>query len=598
MNPLQLFRRRRVFLYPGAEIRDGDHHATAHRVSMEGETSRMVETGRTRLMVAACVFGLVFSIIGGRLVQLMVVKGPDAEPAPVAAAEPLESRMGRADIVDRNGVVLATSLPTVNLFADARNIPERDRVRAAQALPMLFPDMDGLDVLGKLETRRAFIYLRRNLTPAQQKAVNDLGIPGLNFERAERRVYPAGRLVAHVVGATDIDNNGIAGLEQAFDDRLTDSADPLTLSLDLRVQHATHRALSDAIDHFQAVGGAAIVMDVRTAEVLSLVSLPDYEPEAIGEASADARFNRATLGVFEMGSTFKLINTALGLKEGYTLSDGFDASQPIKISRFTINDFHGEGRWLSIPEILMHSSNIGSARLAVAVGTEKQRAFMDSLGLLKPLDFELPEIGHPLVPQKWREINTMTIAFGHGMSVTPLHLTTAVSSLINGGILHSPTLLRRDPNLPLAGTRVLSEENSIRMRALMRLVVESGSGRNADVKGYFVGGKTGTAEKETASGGYSKSAVRSSFIAAFPMTDPRYAVLVMLDDPKAVKGTYGYATAGWNATPTAGRVIAEVAPILGVSPVAGPHPRQFEPALAKAVGLKIVEPEGADLAAR
>ncbi|MBK1663969.1 penicillin-binding protein [Rhodospirillum rubrum] len=586
-------RREKRFVYPGAEIRFDRAADRGRGADLEGVVHQGIETGRMRLMVAACLFGLAFSVIGGRLVQLMVLRGP-GEPVAVVSAEdtPIETRMARADIVDRNGLVLATNLPTVNLYADTRAIPERDRLRAIAVLPTLFPELTVADLTSKMVPGRAFIYLRRNLTPSEQQSVNDLGIPGLHFERSERRVYPAGRLVAHVVGATDVDNNGIAGLEKAFESKLTSSDQPLRLSLDIRVQHAVHRALQDSIDHFQAIGGAALVMDVDTAEVVAMVSLPDYEPEKIGAASEDARFNRATLGVFEMGSTFKLFNTALALDAGLKLSDSFDARHPIRIARFTITDFHPEGRWLSIPEILMYSSNLGSARMAVAVGTDRQREFLGRMGLLDAIPFEIPEVGRPLVPNPWREINTMTISFGHGLSVTPLHLVTGVSALANGGLLRPPTLLLRSPETTPAGKQVLSAQNSTAMRALMRLVVEAGSGRNADVKGYYIGGKTGSAEKEGANGGYSKSAVRTSFVGVFPMTKPRYVVMAMLDDPKAVKGTYGYRTAGWNVTPTVGRMIAEVAPILGVQPVRGDPAVQFGPQLVQQVGLRFAEPEG------
>jgi cell division protein FtsI (penicillin-binding protein 3) len=592
-----LFRsRQNRFLYPGAEIRSSSGTSPAR---LDGETHRIVEMGRTRLMVAACLFGLAFTVIGGRLVQLMALGEPGEPPVATLADEPLETRMARADIVDREGLVLATNLPTVHLYADTRAIPEKDRLRAIRLLPTLFPELTTEDLAKKLVPGKAFVNLRYNLTPIEQQAVNDLGIPGLDFQRAERRVYPAGRLVAHVVGATDVDGNGIAGLEKAFDTRLSSQETPLRLSLDLRVQHVAHRALSDAVEHFKAIGGAALVMDANTSEVLAMVSLPDYEPEKIGSTDEDARFNRATLGVFEMGSTFKLFNTALGLENGMKLTDSFDARNPIHIGGFTINDFHAQAKWLTMPEVLMYSSNIGSARLATTVGTEKQKEFLGRMGLLDPIAFELPETGKPLTPSTWREINTMTIAYGHGLSVTPLHTITAAAALVNGGLLRSPTLLYRSSNEIPPGKRVLSAENSEKMRALMRLVVEGGSGRNADIKGYYVGGKTGSADKQNKTGGYAKNAVRTSFLAAFPMTDPKYIILVMLDDPKAVEGTHGYRTAGWNATPTAGRVVAEVAPILGVAPHQEDPTLAFEPQVIQQVGLKLLEPsEGPTLAAQ
>ncbi|CCG09293.1 peptidoglycan D,D-transpeptidase FtsI family protein [Pararhodospirillum photometricum] len=595
-------KRRRPFAYPGEEIRLPGSGPAPRAPREQNASSRGIETGRLRLLVTACLFLVAYSVVTGRLVQLMVLAPWAAEePAQASAPDPvpLEVRMNRADIVDRNGLVLATNLPTVNLIADTRAVPEHDLQRAIRVLPTLFPEMSSEDLKTKLVPGKAFVYLRRNLTPVEQQAVNDLGIPGLHFERSERRVYPAGRLVAHVVGATDIDNRGIAGLEKSFDTALTSGQGALHLSLDLRLQHAAHQVLSDAITRFEAQGGAALVMDARTAEVLAMVSLPDYEPEKIGETTEDARFNRATLGVYELGSVFKVFNTAMAIDAGMRITESFDAANPIRISRFTITDFHPEGRWLTVPEILEHSSNIGSARMAMVVGTERQQEFLARMGLLEPLPFELPEVGRPLVPKVWREINTMTISFGHGLSVTPLHLITGVSALLNGGLYHAPTLLKTDPNAPPEGRRVFSEANSIRMRAMMRLVVEAGSGKSADIKGYYVGGKTGSAEKQLRGGGYAKDAVLTSFVAGFPITDPRYIVLVVLDDPKAVKGTYGFRTAGWNATPAAGKLIAEIAPILGVAPVYTSPAGAFDPTLIRQVGLKLDDAtEDKHLAAR
>ncbi|MGB1026731.1 MAG: peptidoglycan D,D-transpeptidase FtsI family protein, partial [Rhodospirillaceae bacterium] len=380
-------------------------------------------------------------------------------------------------------------------------------------------------------------------------------------------------------GATDVDNNGIAGAEARFDEDLRASTEPVRLSLDLRVQHAVHRVLRESIDYFKADAGVGVVADVRTGELISMVSLPDFEPERYGDADKNAQFNRATLGVYELGSVFKVVNNAMGLDAGLTPDDGFDATHPIKISRFTINDFHGKGRWLNLTEIMTYSSNIGSAKLAMAVGAEGQQAFLRRLGLLDPLPLELPERARPLQPSIWRDVNTMTISYGHGLSVTPVHLVSAVSGLVNDGIRIPPTLLARTPDQAAPyGERVLSQEHSMALRGMMRSVVEEGSGKQADVKGYFVGGKTGSAEKESATGGYSRHDLRTSFIAAFPLDEPAYVVLVMLDSPKGLKETYNFATAGWNAAPTVGRMIAEIAPLLGVTPRPTPYPNLLDPA--------------------
>ncbi|KAA5604618.1 penicillin-binding protein 2 [Roseospira marina] len=564
--------RRGAFLYPGAEIRDlpgaqGRHPARV-RVSVEGQAKAAVEVGRNRLAITAGVFALAFCVIAGRLVDLMALNGGEAEAMAAAMAASdgpvVGAVVARSDIVDRNGVILATNLPTVNLYADTRAI--LDPEEAARRLVQLFPDMEYGETRDKLASGGHFVYLRRHLTPEQQEAVNLLGQPGLEFEPTERRVYPQGPLAAHVLGATSTDNHGIAGIESSFDRYLLEKAEPLQLSLDVRVQHAVRDVLLKAVDRFHAIAGAALVADVRTGEILALVSLPDYQPEAFSGAPADSRRNRATLGVYEMGSTFKLVNTALGLEVGgYHVTDGFDASHPLRMAGFTIHDDHAQARWLSIEEILVHSSNIGSAKMALAIGGDAQKAFLDRLGLLSPISLELPEVGKPLYPDPWRPINTVTISYGHGVAVTPVHMVNAVMPLVNGGWYRPATLLRQDPEAPPPGHQVVSARTSDTMRSLMRRVVTDGTGRKADVAGYLVGGKTGTAEKNE-HGRYRHKALLPSFVAAFPMDDPRYVVLAMLDEPKGIPETHGFAAAGWNAAPTAGAMIARIAPILGVRP--------------------------------
>ncbi|MQX36733.1 peptidoglycan D,D-transpeptidase FtsI family protein [Roseospira navarrensis] len=571
-----LFRRqkdRAPFLYPGAEIGalPGDRPRQPARVqlSVEGQAKAAVEVGRNRLAITAAMFAIAFCVIAGRLVDLMALNGGEAAARAAQAGPVAEAVVHRADIVDRNGVVLATNLPTAHLYADAQAVLDPDE--AARRLLDVLPDLDYATTRKRLASGRRFIYLRRHLTPTQQDAVLRLGLPGLEFEPAERRVYPQGHLAAHVLGATDVDNRGIAGIERAFHDRLNADMRPVRLSLDVRVQHAVRDVLAEAVDRFSAIAGVGLVMDVKTGELLAMVSLPDYAPEAYGHAPADARFNRATLGVYEMGSTFKLLNTALGMEVGgFRPTDGFDATKPLRMAGFTINDYHAEARWLTVAEILVHSSNIGSAQMALKVGGPAQKAFLDRLGLLSPLSIELPEAGAPLYPEPWRPINTVTISYGHGVAVTPVHLANAIAPLVNGGEYRPATLLRQDPDAPPPGRRVLAPATAQAMRGLMRMVVTEGTGGKADVPGYLVGGKTGTAEK-SGDGGYRRKALMPSFVAAFPMDNPRYVVLAMLDEPQGIKETHGFATAGWNAAPTVGAIIARVAPILGVRP-RGPAP--------------------------
>jgi cell division protein FtsI (penicillin-binding protein 3) len=560
-------KKHRPFLYPGEEVRP----AGQGKLRLHGMTMHAIETGRMRLFVTAGLFALAFSAIGFRLVDLMLVSGgPSARTArAVTAPAPLSSR---ADIIDRNGVIVATNLPTVNLFADAQKVS--DARAATGKLLKILPELKFDDVLRRLSSGQRFIYLARHLTPQQQQEVNDLGIAGFGFEAAQRRIYPHGSLFSHIVGATDADNIGVAGVERTFNDSLTGKPEPLHLSLDVRVQHVVRETLAASIARYRAVAGSAVVMDVRNGEVISLVSLPDFDPKAMGTASTDARFNRATLGVYEMGSTFKLFTAAMALEEGTAdLSSTYDASQPIKIGRYSIDDFHGLNRVVTVPEILIHSSNIGAAKMALAAGTDVQKAYMKKLGLMSPLRLELPEVGTPQYPQTWREINTITVSYGHGISVTPVHVVSGVSALVNGGTLFAPTLIHRDTAPD--GEKVLSEKTSQAMRALMRLIVVDGSGRQADAPGYLVGGKTGTPEKITYRGGYNQSSLHTSFVAAFPIDAPRYVILVMLDEPKGTRETAMYATAGWNSAPTVSRIVSQIGPMLGVYPMG--HTDSFEP---------------------
>ena len=340
------------------------------------------------------------------------------------------------------------------------------------------------------------------------------------------------------------------------------------MAIDIRVQHALRDELARSMAEFNAIGAGGLVLDVQTGEIIGMVSLPDFDPANPGEGPKDARFNRITLGVYEMGSTMKTLNTAMALDSGIVkLSGSFDATRPIQIGKFTIRDDHAKNRYLTVPEIFMYSSNIGSARMAVEVGPVAQRAFMEKLGMLRKPTLELPEIGAPLVPRNWKTVETMTIAFGHGLSITPLQLASATAAIVNGGVLHPATLVKRQPGLPVPGQQVISPQVSDTMRKLLHLVVDEGTGKLATVDGYLVGGKTGTSEKVNDRGGYNRKALFNTFVAAFPMTAPRYIVIASLDEPKATKATHGYATAGWTSAPAAGRIVARIAPMLGVEPV-------------------------------
>jgi cell division protein FtsI (penicillin-binding protein 3) len=479
----------------------------------------------------------------------------------------------RADIVDRNGKLLAATLDSPSVYANPKQI--LDPAAATRKLVRAFPSLNAAELYTKLTSGKSFVYIKRHLTPKEQYEVNQLGIAGVQFQHEERRVYPDGTLTAHAVGYTGIDNNGFAGIERGLDDTLKDRRDPLQLSLDLRIQYVLREELQRVIDDFTAKGAAGLIMDVNTGEVLSMVSLPDFDPNRPGSPDlehpaiplADRMFNRNTLGVYELGSIFKIFTVAMALDYGTsTLASTYDASHGINIGRFTIGDYHGKHRVLSVPEILMYSSNIGAAKMAMAAGGQRQREFLARLGLLKTPKIEVAEIGAPHFPAKWREVNVMTIAFGHGISVTPLSFASAAAALVNGGILRPATLIKLPAGYAPPGQQVIAPKTSEQMRKLMRLVVEHGTGTMAAAPGYVVGGKTGTADKISGKH-YAERKLLSSFVGVFPINDPKYLVLTMVDEPHPNKQSHGYATAGWTVAPATSRIVQRIAPLLGVQPV-------------------------------
>ncbi len=538
---------------------------------LEGSAKETLEQGRNRLVVAGVLFAFCFVVLAGRLVGLAISGSGNepvrdvAQPQKPATVQVLDKR---APIYDRNGNLLAVTLDAVSLFADPRKIMDVDD--AAKKLTGVFEDLEPAALKAKLSLRRNFVWVKRHMTPGQQKAVNDLGIPGLFFRNEERRVYPMGELAAHLVGYTDIDGKGIAGIERYFDERLkgvnSTDAGPVNLSIDARIQYALRDELSRSMSIFRAIGASGMVMDVKTGEVLGMVSLPDFDPNRPNDYPKDSKFNKVTLGVYEMGSTFKTFTTAMALDlKSVSLRSGYDATKPIRIAGFRIRDDHPKKRWLSVPEIYMYSSNIGTAKMADAIGPKRHKAFLKKIGLLDRPIIELPEIGAPILPPRWNTLETMTISYGHGLSVSPLQLGTAVSSMVNGGIFRNPTLIKQDGGEEAEGRRVIRAGTSDTVRRLMRLVVKSGTGKKAEAKGYLVGGKTGTAEKAV-NGRYKRDALVTSFVSAFPMHNPRYVVLTMLDEPKGNASTHGFRSAGWTTAPIVSRLVARVAPLLGVQP--------------------------------
>ncbi|MFI4999552.1 MAG: peptidoglycan D,D-transpeptidase FtsI family protein [Reyranellales bacterium] len=521
------------------------------------------ETARQRLVVASALFIVVFVAVGLRMGYVSLLRD-GAEPTQRVAARGESIQSERADIVDRNGVVLATSVPVVSAFVNPHLL--LDPQDAARKIVTALPDLKYDEVKGKLDSDKSFVWIKRGLSPREHDLVNRLGIPGLEFQAEERRIYPQGVAAAHVVGYANIDNAGLAGVERYFD-QLLQSGETVQLSIDLRLQREVEREIARAVQKFSAIGAQAIVMDVTNGEILAMASLPTYDANQAKTITNEALFNRATFGVYEQGSMFKIFNTALALDSGkITLADKFDASAPIKIDRFTIHDDPDvPHRVLTVPEIFKFSSNIGSAKMAVEMGPEAQRAFFDKIGFLKPLSTQITELAAPLYPAHWMKINTMTIAFGHGMSVTPLHLITGAAAVVNGGVLYSPTFVKRtaasDP-----GKRIIQAKTSLTLRQLMRLNALEGTGKKADVKGYEVGGKTGTAEKVAAHGGYRQKALFSSFVGMFPMSEPKFAILVSLDEPHGLPETGGYATGGMVAAPSVKVIIENIAALYGILP--------------------------------
>ncbi len=543
------------------------------RSLLYGRNVDLTVKARARIGLAIVVFSIGYAVIAARLVMLATV--PEGHGARRTVSQDAVAT-ARPDMLDRNGEVLAIDVRMPSLFAEPHRIIDVDE--ASELLTAVMTDADAAELRERLASKRRFVWLRREITPLQRTQIHRLGIPGVGFMRENKRVYPNGAGVSHLIGHVNIDNQGIAGIEKWLDSRgLADlhmaglardrQQEPVRLAVDLRVQHAMRDELVGARAKFKAMAAAGLLTDVRTGEIIAMVSVPDYDPNNPREALDPTRINRLTTGVFEMGSTFKALTVAMALDSGkITLKSSFDARFPLQYGKHTIHDFHAQNRILTVPEIFTYSSNIGTARMALSLGVEHHKAFLKKLGQLDRLRTELPESAEPLVPRRWGELNTVTIAFGHGLSVAPLQAMMAFGALMNGGHLVPPTFLKRTEDEAMAlARRVVKAETSERMRYLMRLNVEKGTATRADVKGYYVGGKTGTSEK-VVGGRYSKTKVLTAFTAVLPADQPRYALLIMLDEPQGIAETHRYATSGWNAVPVGGAVIGRIAPLLGLEP--------------------------------
>lgn len=535
-----------------------DHFPQSRTMTVADDEFVSVSEGRIRIRIGAFIFMFVLLLVVLRLAEISLFgdkRGGNLLPKEITTT--------RADITDRNGEVLATTLSTYSLYAEPRKVWNVEET--AQKLMSVRPELDVNVLRQRLSTERAFVWIERGLTPKERQSVFALGLPGLAFRQEPKRVYPRGNLSSHIVGFTDVDLNGSAGIERAFNAELAEKNAPASaLSVDMRVQYAVADELQKGMERFEALSNAGVVLNLKTGEIISMVSLPNFDPNDPGATLPETRFNHASMSTYDLGSVFKPLTMAMALEEGVSsLTETHPVQKPFKVRDKFIREDHPSKVPLAMPDILAQSSNRGTAILALRVGGDKQRGYLKALGLFDRVPFELAESAKPQIQNRWIDLTTVTVSYGHGISVTPLALAAAVGATLNDGLYVTPTLIKRDAANAATPRRVFSSSTSRHTRDMMRYVVTHGTGKKSRVKGYGVMGKTGTAEKP-AIGGYDEKRLVTSYVAAFPYEDPTYVVMITYDEPKAVEGTYGYATAGWNAAPTAGAVIERIAPMLGV----------------------------------
>ncbi len=533
------------------------------RVRTAGVRQQILLTAQQRLMILMLLFMAAFFLVAMRLLYFAAFDTGSGRGSGSTAFVP-----ARADIVDRNGIPLARTIDGYSI----RVVPSKllnGRPYLADELHRIFPDMPREELLAKISGSRP-TYIRRRALPDQVAAVNAIGDVGFDFPREKERLYPQLSLAAHVLGFTNAEGHGVTGVEGAFDHRLIDKAmrsEPLALSIDARVQGVLESELGSAVANLEAIGGAGIILDVHTGEIAAMTSLPTYNPNKLLAENSAARRNAVTYNLYELGSTFKPLTIAAAIDAGTVTSMArrYDATQPLAIAGYKIRDLHSSGRWLNVPETLIHSSNIVTARIADELGRDKMEAMFRSLEFNGRPHIELKERAFPLWPKDWGRLTTMTTGYGHGIAVTPLHLASAYAALVNGGIWRPATLMKLADQAPSQGRRVFKAATSARMRQLLRLIVSDGTGRQAEAPGFRVGGKTGSAEKPGI-GGYRHTSVVSTFAAAFPMDNPRYVILVMIDEPKGNAYSQGQRTAGYTAAPVVRKVVMRAGPMLGVFP--------------------------------
>lgn len=544
--------------------------ATRLNLSLEGSLNSLIERSRARLVFFLLAVFIVYGAIAVKVIKLTFFFDHENKNS-LNYTPTITQGKDRLSFFDRNGILITSNLKTNSLFADARD--SKNPAIEAKMIRKVLPDLNEKELAGKLASKKAFVWIKRNLHPKEMQDINDLGIPALHFQGEEKRIYPHQNVFSHVIGMVGRDNQGLTGLEKYLDNLDKVSFEKLALderldvALDMRIQSLLHSEMSKQLKKHSALGAAGIVMDVTTGEILALVSLPDYDPNTPQTLTQNNQFNNVTLGVYELGSTFKPITFATAFeKKLIDLRTVIDATEPIRIGRFRISDFHAKKRPMTAAEVMMYSSNIGTAKIAEKIGNTTLQEYFRKLGLYEKVKTEIAERALPLMPTRWTDVTTLTASFGHGVAVTPLHIASATAALVNGGMLYTPSLIKLSEGKKPVGTRIFSEQTSETMRKLFRLVVSKGTGSSADVKGYYVGGKTGTAEK-LVNGRYVEGKVISSFMGIFPMYKPKYFVMAIFDEPKATPDTYGYNTGGWIAAPVVSRVIAAMGPLMKIKPV-------------------------------
>lgn len=514
------------------------------------------EIKKTRLIIVY--FGLIaaFLLIIGKLFYL----GFSGDKVNLRRFYDQNKAPKRADIIDRNGVLVATDLKTKSLYVSSALV--KSSAVISKSLATIFSEFTADEINNKIshgKANKGWILIRRNVTPAQEERVKNLKIAGLVFEDDRIRVYPQRSIFSHLVGYVDLDRKGLAGMEKQYDKKLAKEEKIIQISADIRIQDILNNELENALTEFKAKAASGVIIDVNNGEILALSSMPSFDPNLQQNATDDERFNRVTNGVYELGSIFKIFTNAIAFENNLVkMTDKFDVTDPIKYGRFTIKDDHPVKGELTVTEIFTHSSNIGTIKIAEKIGVDKQKEFLKDLGMLKKIDTEFPGLGRPIYPKIWREINLYTIAYGHGIAVTPLHIASAASAVVNGGILYKPSFLKLDEQP--SGERVMKEETSKMMLELLRQTVVDGTGKFANIEGYEVGGKTGTANKVEGKT-YNESQTIASFLAVFPVSKPRYVIYVVIDH-----ANYSFNTGGMVAAPVAGRIVKNIAPILGVFP--------------------------------